>query len=89
MDIGNSGRHNDGWVLSNSDYGQALINDSVFITYPYPLTGTTVVMLPYVIVADEAFSLKMNMVWTYPGSELPGILNIIYLKMHFAFWLFH
>ena len=40
VDIGNSGRHSYGGVLSNSDFGQALVNDSLFIPDPSPLTGT-------------------------------------------------
>ena len=62
MDIGDYGCHSDGGVLSNSDFGQALVNDSLFIPDPCPLTGTTQLKLPYVIVADKAFSLRINMV---------------------------
>ena len=62
MDIGDSGHHRDGGVLSNSNFGQALVNDSLFISDPCPLTGTMQPKLPYVIVADEAFPLRMNMV---------------------------
>ena len=62
MDIGDSGCHSDRRVLSNSDFGQALVNNSLFIPDPCLLTGTTQPKLPYVIVADEAFPLRMNMV---------------------------
>ena len=89
VDIGDSGRHSDGGVLSNSDFGQALVNDSLFIPDPCPLTGTTQPKLPYVIAADKAFPLRMNMVRPYPGKKFPGILNITYSNTPFTCWLFH
>ena len=85
VDLGDSGCHSDRGVLSNSDFGQALVNDSLFIPDPCPLTGTKQPKLPYVIVADEASPLRMNMVRLYPGKKLPGISNIIYLNMLFTY----
>ena len=84
VDIGDSGCHSGGGVLSNSDFGQALVNDSLFIPDSCPLTGTMQPKLPYVIVTDETFSLMMNMVRPYPGKKLPGLSNIIYLNMLFT-----
>ena len=72
MDIGNAGRHSDGGVLSNSDFGQALEDGSFSIPSPCPLPSTTEPNLPYVIVGDEAFPLRMNMLRPYPGKNLPG-----------------
>ena len=60
----------------------------LFIPDPCPLTGTTLSKLPYVIVADKAFLLRMNIVRPYPGKKLPGIANIIYLNMLFTYWYF-
>ena len=38
VDIGDSGLHSGGGLLSNSDFGQALLNHSLFIPDPCPLT---------------------------------------------------
>ena len=60
VDIGEAGRHSDGGVLENSEFGQALENGTLSIPDPRPLTGTTQPALPYVIVGDAAFPLKEN-----------------------------
>lgn len=39
---------------------------------PKPLPGTRSPNLPYVIVGDEAFPLRTNMLRPYPGRNLPG-----------------
>ena len=74
MDIGNAGRHSDGGVLSNSEFGQALQDGSLSLPSPCPLSGTTEPRLPYVIVGDEAFPLRTYMLRPYPGKNLPGKL---------------
>ena len=74
MDLGDSGRHSDGGVLSNSDFGQALENDSLSIPNACPLPGTTQPDRPYVIVRDQAFPSKTNMLWPYPGKPFPVLL---------------
>ena len=60
VDFGEAGRHSDGGVLANSEFGQALENGTLSIPDPRPLTGTTQPALPYVIVGDAAFPLKEN-----------------------------
>ena len=69
VDIGDCGRHSDGGVLSNSAFGQALENESLNIPACSPLPGTSV-MAPYVIVGDEAFPLRSNLLRPYPGKYL-------------------
>ena len=75
MDIGNTGRHSDGGVLSNSEFGQALEDGSLSLPNPFPLPGTTE-PLPYVIIGDEAFPLRTYMMRPYPGKNLPGKLML-------------
>ena len=61
VDVGDAGCHSDGGVLSNSSFGQALDDKTLHIPRGCPLPGTSSPMLPYVIVGDEVFPLKENM----------------------------
>ena len=70
VDVGDAGRHSDRGVLSNSSFGQALDDKTLHIPRGRPLPGTSSPMLPYVIVEDEAFPLKENMMRPYPGKNL-------------------
>lgn len=73
VDIGNAGRQSDGGVFANSAFGQAIENSTLHIRKPSPLPGTTSQNYPYVIVGDEAFPLKENLLRPYPGRYLSGI----------------
>ena len=55
IDIGDAGRHSDGGILANSEFGNALEIGSLSIPELCPLPGTTQPSLPFVIVGDEAF----------------------------------
>jgi hypothetical protein len=72
VDIGDNGRHSDGGVLTNSEFGQALENGTLSIPSdcPLPCKAQPNINLPYVIVGDEAFPLKLNMLRPYPGKNL-------------------
>ena len=72
IDLGDVGRHSDGGVLAHSNFGQALENNSLSFPAPCPLPGTTH-LAPYVIVGDEAFPLRTNMLRPYPGRNLTGV----------------
>lgn len=76
VDIGDTGRQSDGGVFSNSSFGQAFDSDTLYIPQHSPLPGTTSPNFPFVIVADEAFPLKENLLRPYPGRYLPGKINI-------------
>lgn len=70
FDLGDVGRHSDGGVLAHSQFGQALEDDSLSFPEPHPLPSTAQPPLPYVIVGDEAFPLRCNMLRPYPGRNL-------------------
>ena len=76
VDIGNAGRQSDGGVLSNSAFGQALDDGTLSILKPSPLPGTSSPDYPYVIVGDEGFPLKVNLLRPYPERYLPGVIKI-------------
>ena len=59
VDIGTDGRVSDGGVFNNSDLAKPLENGNLNIPEPTPLPNRNK-KLPYVIVADDAFPLKEN-----------------------------
>ena len=65
-----AGRHSDGGVLANSEFGQALENGTLSIPNPRPITGTTQPALPFIIFGNAAFPLKENILHPYPGKNL-------------------
>ena len=76
VDVDDIGRHSDGGVLSNSDFGQALDNGTLSFPSDCPLAGTSGPNLPYMLVGDKAFPLKRNMLRPYPGRNLEESLCI-------------
>jgi hypothetical protein len=70
LHIGGYGCHRDGGVLTNSEFGQALENRTLSIPSDCPLPYTAQPNILYVIVGDEAFPLKLNMLRLYPGKSL-------------------
>ena len=71
VDVGDSGRHSDGGVLSHSVFGQALESNSLSLPPDRALPGTTSPNVSFVFVGDAAFPLKRNMMRPYPGRNLP------------------
>lgn len=69
VDIGQMGSISDGGVWDHSTFGHAWNADLVQVPTPTPLPGTNQPM-NYVIVADEAFPLKCNLLRPYPGRQL-------------------
>lgn len=57
IDVGCNGRVADGGVFRNSSLSTALENNALNIPHPEPLPDESV-LLPYMIVADDAFPLK-------------------------------
>ena len=69
VDIGNSGRHSDGGVFANSEFGKKLLENS--LNLPPADSLPTGEVFPYCVVADAAFPLKRNLMRPYPGRSLP------------------
>jgi hypothetical protein len=76
VDVGDSGRHSDGGVLSNSTFGKALDDGRLNFPSDCPLPGTSSPILPHVIVGDEAFPLKKYLMRPFPGRFLPENLAV-------------
>lgn len=65
MDVGCNGRISDGGVFARSSLSGALESGSLSIPNPSCLPGTTDVV-PYVLVADDAFPLTRQIMKPYP-----------------------
>ena len=101
VDVGDTGRHSDGGVLSNSSFGQALVNGTLPLPKECPLPRTSSPNLPYVFVGDEAFSLKKNLLRRFPGKKLDVSHSIFNYRLvarrviensfriYVARWIFH
>ncbi|XP_046863249.1 protein ALP1-like [Xenia sp. Carnegie-2017] len=71
VDVGDCGRHSDGGVLQNSQFGEALVTNQLGLPCPKPLAGAHPNgKIPYMFVADEAFPLRCNIMRPYPGKHL-------------------
>lgn len=69
IDIGAYGRNSDGGIFTNSNLGQAMAQGTLNIPEDEALSGAEQLgALPYVVVADEAFPLKKNMMRPFPGK---------------------
>ncbi|XP_078491756.1 uncharacterized protein LOC144747572 [Ciona intestinalis] len=69
VDIGDSGRHSDGGIFSNSRVGKKFDKGSLSIPAPNSLAGSDI-NVPYYFAADDAFPLKTGIVKPYPGRHL-------------------
>lgn len=69
IDAGVNGRVSDGGVFQNCSFAKALANGSLHLPAPQPLPGRDV-SVPYVIVADDAFAFKPEMMKPYTGHNL-------------------
>ena len=75
VDIGDSGRHSDGGVFSNSRIGQLFDRGEMNVPSACTLPGSTDTV-PYVLVGDDAFPLKYYLMKPYPGRFLGDDQNI-------------
>ena len=71
IDVGCNGRASDGGVLKNSTLNTALTDGSLHLPPPEPLQGEpSQTPMPYVIVADDAFPVKENIMKPYSSQSL-------------------
>lgn len=71
IDVGGYGSTCDSTVFKNSGFGRKFLSDDPSLNIPQdaalPMQS---IKLPFVIVADEAFPLKRNILRPYPGKNL-------------------
>ena len=71
VDVGGYGRNSDGGTLSNSPFGQSLRDGTLDLAEDRVIPGAEDRgPMPYVLVADEAFPLRCNLMRPFPGTNL-------------------
>jgi DDE superfamily endonuclease len=69
VDVGTNGRVSDGGVFNNCSLGHRLEDNTLCVPPPSLMPNTTTVM-PYYIVADDAFALKTYLMKPYPFRNM-------------------
>lgn len=72
VDVGQKGSASDSGVFERSLFGQAYLANQVNVPPPAELPGT-VLLAPYVIVGDEGYPLRQNLMRPFPGRDLNTI----------------
>ncbi|XP_069358039.1 uncharacterized protein [Maniola hyperantus] len=70
VDIGAYGKSNDSTIFKDSILYKKLVEKTLNIPDPRPISQTDTTPLPHVIVGDEAFSLSENIMRPYCGKSL-------------------
>ncbi|XP_036141683.1 protein ALP1-like [Monomorium pharaonis] len=80
VDVGRNGRMHDASVFRESSLATQLHSGTLNLSLPSSLPGYNVDM-PYVIVADDAFPLKTNIMKPYPGRNLTNEKKIFNYRL--------
>ena len=85
IDVGDYGSNADGAVFRKSAFGQRYLDNDMDVPPPKTIAGAEHLgSLPYVIVADEAFPLKPNIMRPYPkmkAATLPRDMQIFNYRL--------
>lgn len=69
IDVGSHGRNSDGGVFAHSIMGKAILTSTINFPEDSPLPKAPHLgKVPYVVVGDEAFPLRSNIMRPYPGK---------------------
>ena len=80
VDIGDSGRHSDGGVFSNSKIRKLFNLYRIDLPKPSTLPGSSI-LAPYVLVGDDAFPLKHYLMKPFPGRLLADDANLFNYRL--------
>ncbi|XP_046839403.1 protein ALP1-like [Xenia sp. Carnegie-2017] len=69
VDIGQAGSQSDGGTFEASEFGKAFLLGQINLPTPVCLPNDTGKPMPFVLVGDEAFPLKPNLLRPYPGKQ--------------------
>lgn len=80
IDAGANGRISDGGVFNNCSFSTALGNGSLHLPAPQPLPGHDI-NVPFVIVADDAFAFKPEMMKQFTGIHLSATQRVFNYRL--------
>lgn len=80
IDVGANGRISDGGVFRNCSFRRALNENRLHIPPPCVLPGRDILM-PYVLVADDAFAFGTNLMKPYATKNLSAIERIFNYRL--------
>lgn len=80
IDVGRNGRFSDGGVFNRCTFGQAMDQNELGFPAPKPLPGRTM-PVPYVLVADDAFALRENVIKPYPQRGLDMVQRVFNYRL--------
>lgn len=80
IDAGANGRISDGGVFNKCSFADALNRGSLHLPEPRPLSGRST-SVPFVIVADDAFAFKQNIMKPFSGSALQASQRIFNYRL--------
>lgn len=75
VDVGRNGRFSDGGVFNRCTFAHAMDSDQLGLPPPKPLPGRTM-PVPYVLVADDAFALRPNVMKPFSTRGLTMMQRI-------------
>ncbi|KAJ8972514.1 hypothetical protein NQ314_000159 [Rhamnusium bicolor] len=71
IDVGAYGKNSDGGIFKNSNLGRGLNNNTLHIPPAKQLPGSNEIQ-PFIIVGDEAFPLRTNLMKPYSKDTVRG-----------------
>lgn len=80
IDVGCNGRISDGGVLNKCSFVHALETDRLHLPEPKPSPGREL-PVPFLLVADDAFALKPNILKPHTGRDLSGLQRIFNYRL--------
>lgn len=80
IDVGRNGRFSDGGVFNRCTFGQALDRNELGLPAPKPLPNRSM-PVPYVLVADDAFALRENVLKPYSQRGLDMVQRVFNYRL--------
>lgn len=80
IDVGRNGRFSDGGVFNRCTFGQAMDTNVLGLPEPEPLPGRSK-PVPYVLVADDAFALRDNVLKPYSQRSLDMVQRVFNYRL--------
>lgn len=80
VDVGINGRVSDGGVFNKCSFATAMESEQLNIPQPKSLPNRNV-PVPYVLVADDAFALRPNVLKPFTGNDLDGMKRVFNYRL--------